>query len=181
MLVITGSPGVGKHTLAKRLAPELGIDILDINEVAISNKVYKKRGTVLEVDTARLGKIIKKMASRNAIVVGHLAPYVLEKRQVSFALVLRKSPYKLVPIYEKRRYTKRKIAENAGSEILGITLHDAAKKFGPSKMAQLDTTGVSVKKMTEKARRILRKKKGDAVDWLELVARNGDLARFFPQ
>lgn len=182
MLVITGNPGVGKHTLAKNLASKLKTEIFDLNKIAIESKIFKNNDGTLDVDTARLSKIIKKMKIRNAIVVGHLAPYAISRSQVKFALILRKNPYKLIPIYKKRKYTKIKAMENAASEILGVTAYDAMKKFGAKKTAQIDTTCLSIKQTTQKALLILKNRsEGDKVDWLELVAKRKDLPRFFPQ
>ncbi|CDI05143.1 conserved hypothetical protein [Candidatus Nitrosotenuis uzonensis] len=182
VLVITGNPGVGKHTLARNLASKLRVEIVDLNKIAVESKAFKKSGGTLDVDTAQLAKIVKKIRIQNAIVVGHLAPYVIPRSQVKFALILRKNPYKLIAIYKKRKYTKRKAIENAGSEILGVILYDAVKSFGAKKTAQIDTTNISIKQMTQKALLILGKKSGgDNVDWLEIVAKKRDLARFFPQ
>lgn len=181
MLVITGNPGVGKHTLAKRLAQSMGMGLLDINEIAKKSGVCKKSGSTLDVDTGRLAKIIKKMDLKDTIAVGHLAPYVLPKTQVKFALILRKNPYKLIPIYKKRNYTKAKADENAASEILGVTAYDSIKAFGMKKTAQLDMTGLTVKQAEKKAAKIIKGKRGDTVDWLQTVAKKGDLGRFFIQ
>lgn len=179
MIVITGNPGVGKHTLAKYLAAELGMEVVDINKVAISTKSYKKSGRTLDVDTKKLASKIKKNITKNTILVGHLAPYVVSRQQVEFALILRKSPYKLIPVYKKRGYSNAKAQENAASEILGVTAYDTIKKFGPSKTAQLDMTGIGKKEAARKAMRILKRRKGDDVDWLALVSKRKDLERFF--
>ena len=181
MIVITGNPGVGKHTIAKRLCFELGYSLIDLNEVAIKNKIYEKKGSTLDVDVAKLEKIVKKLITKDSIVVGHLAPYVLTKRQVRIAIILRKSPYKLASVYKKRKYSKRKASENIGSEILGITAFDAIKKFGKKKTVQVDTTSRSIKDTMNKIKSILQKKaSGDKVDWLGLVAKKKDLSKFFP-
>ena len=108
-LVITGNPGVGKHTASRLLAEKLGYDILDLNQIAIKNKIFKKSGSTLDVDTKKLTKIMKKLARPRTIVVGHLAPYSLEKSQVKIAIVIRKNPYKLIPVYKKRKYSQKKI------------------------------------------------------------------------
>lgn len=181
-IVITGNPGVGKHTIAKRLGAYTGFPVVDLNQVAIREGVFEKKGTTLDVDVGKLARIVKKMIKKNTIVVGHLAPYVIPKRQVKFALVLRKNPYKLTSIYKKRRYPKKKIKENLGSEVLGVTAFDAIASFGQSKVFQIDTTSRSVKKTVTKIKSIFKKRsQGDRVDWLGLVAKNNDLARFFPQ
>jgi adenylate kinase len=41
-LVITGNPGVGKHTSAKIIAERINAEIIDINEVAIDNNAMSK-------------------------------------------------------------------------------------------------------------------------------------------
>jgi adenylate kinase len=180
-IVITGNPGVGKHTVAKKLG-KLGFTILDLNQVVIQKRIFEKKGPTLDVDVVKLTKVIKKMLKSNTLVIGHLAPYVVPRKQVKFAIVLRKNPYKLIPIYKKRNYSKKKLIENVGSEILGITTYDTIKSFGANKVYQLDTTNLSIKKTVNKIKLIFKKRfKDDKVDWLELVAKNNDLARFFPQ
>jgi adenylate kinase len=180
-IVITGNPGVGKHTVARKLSSELGFAVVDLNQVAITKGIYEKKGTTLDVDVSRLAKVVKKMLKSNTIVVGHLAPYVVPKRQVKFALVLRKNPYKLITVYKKRKYSKKKAFENLGSEILGVVAYDAISRFGSSKVYQLDATGLSAKKIINKIRSIFKKKfASDRVDWLSMVAKNNDLTKFFP-
>ena len=112
MIVITGNPGVGKHTVAAKLAQKLDLSIIDLNKTAIESKVFEKNGSTLDVNVKKLAKIVKKITTKNSLVVGHLAPYVLDKKQVNSVIVLRKNPYKLVPIYKKRKYSQKKIIEN---------------------------------------------------------------------
>jgi adenylate kinase len=180
VLVITGNPGVGKHTISKILAEKLGYDILDINQIAIKKRIYQKSGSTLDVDTKKLEKIIKKMSKSKTVVVGHLAPYVIPRSQVKFAIILRKNPYKLIPIYKKRGYSQKKLYENVGSEVLGVIAYDAKSRFG-KKALQVDATGLSVSKLLKKILRAMKTKRQDNVDWLGLVSKKGDLDRFFPK
>ena len=94
-LIITGNPGVGKHTIAKSLAKVLGYEIFDITKIALESKIYEKTSETNDVDIIKLKKILKKKISKKSIIVGHLAPYALTKSQVSKVIILRKSPYKL--------------------------------------------------------------------------------------
>src|SRR3970282_1590123 len=125
-IIITGNPGVGKHTVAKSIGKILKYKILDINQIAL--------------DVKKLKNILKNKIKANSIVVGHLAPYVVTKKQVKKAVILRKNPYKLISIYKKRKYSAKKIAVNVGSEILGVIAYDSIKKFGRNKSYQIDTT-----------------------------------------
>jgi adenylate kinase len=179
--VITGNPGTGKHTVSSRLADDLGYTVLDLNQIAIKHGVFEKKDSTRDVDTKKLAKIIKKIIAKDSIVVGHLAPYVVERSQIKLAVILRKNPYKLIPIYKKRNYSKKKQTENAASEILGIIAHDSIKKFGLAKSRQIDTTGITASQTVNKVKLILKKKsKGDNVDWLGMVAKKNDFAKFFP-
>lgn len=181
MLVITGNPGVGKHTIAEKLSEKTNMQITDLNQIAIQNKIFKKRDSALDVDVTKLTKIVKKTIQENGIIVGHLAPYVLDKKQVSHVIILRKNPYKLLPVYKKRKYSQKKTIENIGSEILGITEYDSITRFGMKKTTQINTTNLTPTQIVNRIMRILKNKfKGDKVDWLDIVASKGDLAKFFP-
>jgi len=179
--IITGSPGTGKHTIAKLISSKLNLEIIDINKIAISNGVFEKNNGTLDVDVYKLKKIINKMDSENSILVGHLAPYVISPKNVEMAVVLRKSPYKLQSTYKKRRYSSKKSLENIGSEILGIVHHDTVHEFGREKTFQIDTTDKSIYATVKKVESIFKgNRTEDNVDWLQLVLKKGDMRRFFP-
>ena len=179
-LVITGNPGVGKHTIAKSLAKILDYKILDINKIARESNLFEKIDETHDVDVSKLKKIIKKKVSKKSIVVGHLAPYVLTKSQISKVIVLRKNPYSLSKIYKKRKYSKKKTAENLGSEVLGIITFEAIKKFGEKKTIQIDTTSKSISKISKQILDTINGKDGvEAIDWLSVVAKKNDLQKFF--
>ncbi len=182
MNIITGNPGTGKHTVARILAKKLGSEILDINKIAISEGITRKNAEALDVDVKKLKRIIDKRTSKNALLVGHLAPYVVSKNKTEFAIVLRRSPYSLERSYKKRRYTKEKSIENLGSEILGIIYHDTVKKVGKEKTFQFDTTDRSITETVKKIELLFAKGKTreDSIDWLKMVSKKGDLKRFFP-
>jgi adenylate kinase len=180
-IIITGNPGVGKHTVAKSIGKILKYKILDINQIALESGIYEKNDETIDIDIKKLKNILKNKIKTNSIVVGHLAPYVVTKKQVKKAVILRKNPYKLIPIYKKRKYLAKKIATNVGSEILGVIAYDSIKKFGKNKSYQIDTTSKSVPKITKAVINSLKGKfKNDKVDWLTLVSKKNDLKKFFP-
>ena len=180
MKIITGNPGTGKHTIAKLISKKLDFEIIDINKIAISKKVFKRNKGILDVDVIKLKKIINKMNS-DAILVGHLAPYVISSKNVDIAIVLRKNPYKLQSIYKKRKYTNKKSLENIGSEILGIVYHDTVQEFGRKKTFQIDTSDKSISTTAKRVESIFKGSKvEDNVDWLQLVLKKGDIQKFFP-
>jgi adenylate kinase len=185
--VITGNPGVGKHTTAKIIAEKINADIIDINDVAIDNNATgKKTDLGLDVDVKRLVRLLEKQlkAESDLVIVGHLAPYVLRPVGISLVAVLRRSPYELEKTLKKRGYSVDKVRENVASEILGTSLYDSLKTFGKRKVAEFDTTGKTPKETADEILSELQKKpksksKLIGIDWLNLVSEKGDMRRFF--
>lgn len=185
--VITGNPGVGKHTTAKIIAEKINADIIDINDVAIDNNATgKKTDLGLDVDVKRLVRLLEKQlkAERDLVIVGHLAPYVLKPVGISLVAMLRRSPYELEKTLKKRGYSVDKVRENVASEILGTSLYDSLKTFGKRKVAEFDTTGKTPKETTDEILAALQKKSKSkskliGIDWLNLVSEKGDMRRFF--
>ena len=178
-IVITGNPGVGKHTITHEIANKLKLDLIDINTVARDSGLFEKNGDTNDVDIEALEKILKQKTSEKNVIVGHLAPYVLKKNQVKTMIVLRRSPYDLIQVYNDRNYSDEKIKENTGSEILGVIAHDAISRF-EEKVFQINVTDKSISKVVEHVMDIVRKNNGtEEVDWLELIRKNNDLGKFF--
>ena len=178
-IVITGNPGVGKHTITKKISEILNFPIVDINIVAKDLELYEKNENTNDVDTQKLAKILGERKLDEKIVVGHLAPYVLEKNQVKIIIILRRNPYDLESVYKERNYSEIKIKENTGSEILGIITHDTIEKF-EEKAFQIDVSEKNIQEVVKKVLKIISKKEGnEEVDWLNLVTKNNDLEKFF--
>ena len=178
-IVITGNPGVGKHTITKQIAKNLKLDIIDINQIAKDEKLFEKNEYTNDIDTTKLKKILKGRISEKNVIVGHLAPYVLDKNKVKVIIVLRRNPYDLISIYKKRKYTDKKIIENTGSEVLGIIAYDVINKF-QEKTFQINATKKSIQEIIDKVMKIISENRGnEEVDWLGLVTENNDLKKFF--
>jgi adenylate kinase len=178
-IVITGNPGVGKHTITQKIAEKLELSIIDINNIAKDEGLFEKNKETNDVDTDKLEKILEQKISEKSVIVGHLAPYVLDKNKVKIMIVLRKSPYDLIPVYKERKYTDKKSNENLGSEVLGIIAHDAMSKF-KEKTFQINTSGKSIQDVVEKVMTVISSNTGnEEVDWLDLVTKNNDLKKFF--
>ncbi len=180
-LIITGNPGVGKHTIAEKLImqdPEY--QLIDINKFALEKGFCEKVEDGLEVDTVKLKDAIKDLILEKALIVGHLAPYVINESKIDLAIVLRKNPYNLIEIYKKREYQESKIKQNAGSEILGIIANDSISSFGKDKTFEIDTTEKTPEKVAEKINELMKNPKdGDMVDWLTLIEEKNEFDRFF--
>ena len=178
-IVITGNPGVGKHTITQGIAEKMKLSIIDINTIAKDSGLFEKNDDANDIDVEELEKTLKQKISEENIIVGHLAPYVLRKNQIKIMIVLRRSPYDLISVYRDRKYSDKKCKENAGSEILGIIAHDAINKF-QEKVFQINVTEKTIPEVIKQVIQVITQNEGnEQVDWLELVRKNNDLGKFF--
>jgi len=180
VLVLTGNPGVGKHTVSKKLAEILGYEIVDVNKEAVKVGTAKQNDSI-DVDVEKTKKILKEKISEKSLIVGHLAPFIVSKELISMAIVLRKNPYDLIQIYEKRNYADKKKNDNLGSEILGVITYDSIEKLGANKTFQVNTTCLTPQQTVKKILDIIHgNSNGDTIDWLTEISKKNDLKKFFP-
>ncbi|MFB5625111.1 MAG: adenylate kinase family protein [Nitrosopumilus sp.] len=178
--VITGSPGVGKHTITKEISKILNLPVFDINQIAKEKNLFERTDETNDVDVDKLEKIIKEKISQPSLIVGHLAPYVLVSDQIEKIIVLRKNPYDLIQIYQNRGYSEKKIKDNIGSEALGIILYDSLTKFGIAKTIQIDVSDKTIEETTKKVMGIIKGEiTSEEIDWLPIISDKNDLKEFF--
>jgi broad-specificity NMP kinase len=82
-----------------------------------------------------------------------------------------------------RHWSARKIRENVLAEILDSCYTVAVDYYGARRIAQLDTSRVSVSKSVTQSKRILKKQAtGKArVDWLGILTRDHNLERYLEE
>ena len=139
-----------------------------------------------EVDIKKTFSLLKLMLSSNkyadAIIIGHLAPYVVDPILVDFAVILRRSPYELRQIYESRSYSEKKIHDNLISEILGIISYDFLEKFNKTDVAELEIDESVLPSMS--AQKIVEMyidkdlREFGKIDWLPVVQNDPQMLKF---
>ncbi len=157
VIVISGSVGTGKTTLAKKLAKKLNYKYLDVNKIIKEHKLaesYDKKRKCYVVDVKKLNKviidIIKSLEGRQGTVSGiiidsHLSHY-LPKRYVDLCIITKCSLKTLEKRLRKRGYNKAKIRENLDCEIFDVCLNEA--KELKHKVLVVDTTrGIEINKL----------------------------------
>jgi len=190
-IVITGTPGVGKSTIARMLAEELGACLIELGDLVVEKGLYmgldEERASLI-VDTRALATEVAKMLSGDQehslfIVVSHYAQDVVPKEAVLMAFVLRRSPYELKRVLAERGYGERKIIENVQAEVLDVCLVEALETYGPGLIYEVDTTGRAPEDVISEMLQAIEKGAGGrvgVVDWLGMLERDGRLEEFFP-
>jgi adenylate kinase len=187
VILITGTPGVGKTTISHKLASKLDALHIGITELVKKQKlitsVDEERQTLI-ADTEKVSKQLQETLAKtegNIIIEGHYAVDVVPKKDVNTVFVLRRDPRELKDALEKRGYTERKLWENLAAEILDVCLWDALSACGSEKVCEIDVSGKTVEAVVEEMMLVLEKRKDcrfGIVDWLGKLENEGQLEEF---
>lgn len=131
IILVSGSPGTGKTTIAKKIAKKNGYKYIDVNKLIIKNKLYmaydKKLKTRL-VNTKILNRflinMIKNSEEKGLVIDSHLSHY-LPVKYADLCIITKTDLKTLNKRLRKRKYSKQKIAENMQAEILDVCLVEA--------------------------------------------------------
>jgi adenylate kinase len=188
VILITGTPCVGKTTAANLLTSKLHALYINLTDLVISENLVlgkdKQRNTVI-VDEGRMKrrmrKIIKESERNDIVIDGHYAASVVPKELVSYVFVLRRDPVELKKMMEKCSYSERKLTENLASEILDVCLVEALNVHGPARICELDVTGKSPEEVLKQILTGLHDNSKccvGVVDWLGKLENEGLLDEF---
>ncbi len=160
IIAISGTPGTGKHTLAKELARKTNYEILDLN------RILKKGGKEREVTLKEVNEVFQKNKKDNIIVVSHLSHFIRSK-SINFVIVLRTDPLILIKRLEKRGYKKEKIYDNVIFEAMNGTYEEALNM--KRKIFQINNTK-NIKSTVKKAMLILAgEEKEENIDFSDKI------------
>jgi adenylate kinase len=178
LLGLTGTPCVGKKTLAPLIAQSLGVKAFGMTELAFSEGLVHRR--VGEVDPGLLRKAISKRVPAGSLVYGHLLPYVLRKGEARMVCVLRCDPSVLKKRLRARRYRESKVNENVEAELIGLLAFESRERFGVPTVFDVDTTNASISASAKAVTRRFRSMRpSELVDWLPAYSRPGRLGDLF--
>ena len=173
VVAVTGSPGVGKTTIAHLLAERLKALHVDLSKLAL------ERGLVEEWDEERKTAVVNLEAvrrevegllerHRRIVIEGHYAHDIAPRG--SWVFVLRRAPWRLKDELEERGYHEEKVRENVEAELLDICLSEAVESHGAERIHEIDTTDKTAEEVVEEIIEVLkgrRPRRIGVADWLE--------------
>jgi adenylate kinase len=187
VILITGTPAVGKTTLAKKLAERLKAQYVNLTELSETEHLAlaqdKQRDTTVidEIKMRRKLKTIIEKSETDVLIDGHYAAAVTPKALVTHIFVLRRNPTELRDLMRKRGYNKSKQDENLAAEILDVCLVEALQKQEKQKICELDVTEKTVSETLAEVLEVLEGKKRcyvGTIDWIGVLEREGKLDEY---
>ncbi|MEM4397386.1 MAG: AAA family ATPase [Candidatus Woesearchaeota archaeon] len=157
VIIVSGTPGTGKTTIAKKIAKEKNYEYIDVNKIIKEkNKEYKiiagfdkKRDSKI-IDLDNLNKALidliitkkskeknKKKKKKGIIIDSHLSHY-LPKKYVDLCIITKCDLKELKKRLEKRKYSKKKVRENFDAEIFDVCRIEALEKGHKVKVIYTD-------------------------------------------
>ncbi len=187
VIVVTGTPGVGKTTLSTLLSERIGALHLDLA------KIIKQKGLILGVDEernsmiadiVRLSERVKDLISETStdvVVEGHYAQDVVPSDLATLIFALRRDPDSLTIELERRGFERHKVMENVAAEVLGVCVSEALSIYGPERIHEIDMSNITLNDALEEALLVLQgqvKPIVGTIDWLDKLEEEGRLEHF---
>jgi adenylate kinase len=180
-VVITGTPGVGKTAVARRLAEKMGARLIKLNLLAretggIEGRDLKRDTEIVKprVLQSVLRRILKESGER-FVIEGHYGELVPQEF-VKIAIVLRTDPLILRERLRRRGYPEAKVKENVEAELLDYCLINAVEAFGEGRVAEVDTTDLDTEGTVREVEGIIggegRPPTG-GINWIARLEREG--------
>jgi adenylate kinase len=183
VILVTGTPCVGKTSVARLLTSKLTALYVDLTELAtrenlVSGRDEERDSIIVDEIQMRnkIREIIENCDNKDIVIDGHYAVSVVPEKLVTRVFVLRRDPVELRKLMEHCGFSGRKLWENLASEILDVCLVDALSVHDKEKVCELDTTGKSVEHVVNEILDVLRGRKKcrvGVVDWLGKLESEG--------
>ena len=187
VILIIGTPGVGKTVVSKLLASKTDAMYINLAELVKREKlilgVDKARDTLI-ADIDKVSNRIKEIlesSERDVVIDGHYAMDVVSAENVHLAFVLRRNPDELKKTLESRDFGKKKVWENLAAEVLDVCLWDAVSACGSEKVCEIDVSDKKVEDIVKEMLSILDGEKNcrrGIVDWLGRLEAENRLHEF---
>ena len=188
VFLITGTPSVGKTSIALALTEKIDSLYLNLSCLALSFDLsqefdIERKTAIINEKKMRekIHELIDSTSKTTVLVDGHYAASVVPKEKVTKAFVFRRNPIELKKLMEKRKFEGNKLWENLESEILDVCLIETLSELEENKVCELDVSGKTIEEVIHLILSIINNHKHCTfgnVDWLDMLEKNGLLDEY---
>jgi adenylate kinase len=142
-ILITGTPGTGKSSLAEAVSKKIGFEYMNVGDMVKDSKFYSEYNE--EFDTYimdddkedQLLDAIEPVVKQGGVVVDYHSPGIFGESWFDLVLVLRADTEVLFDRLTQRNYSEKKRTENMECEIMEVVLEDARESYDESMVHEL--------------------------------------------
>ncbi|EEB08636.1 nucleoside-triphosphatase [Schizosaccharomyces japonicus yFS275] len=164
-IIICGTPGTGKTTLAEQLADATELEHVNIGTVVKEHSLhfgYDEKWQTYDVDEDKLMDYLEERVKQGGCIIDWHTCDMFPEEWIDLVLVLRTDHSKLWERLEGRKYPLHKIQENNEAEIMQVCLDEAREAFDENVVIELPSDSPS--DMDSNIERVLQ--------WLEAWKKN---------
>jgi len=162
IIIVTGTPGVGKTELSRLLARETQSELINLGELVKREKLYRRfdpstRSYIIDEPRTRrrLQSIFTSSTGKRLVVETHWLGKFMPKRPGMVALVVRLDPLTLARRLNARKWPKKKTWENVEAELIDLALFESLKFLGRKRVYEIDATRKPPLELLREALRLL--------------------------
>ncbi len=149
ILLITGTPGTGKSTVAEILKTKIGASLVGVNELVEDKHIYtgidEDRGyKIVDLDAMclELNRVVENSKDGEILIVeGHLSHYF---EGGDLVIVLRAKPSVLRERLKTKGWTNSQLQENIEAEAIDICTFESYEVHG-DKVNEINTSNSNLK------------------------------------
>lgn len=142
-ILITGTPGTGKSSLAEAVIEQNpDLKLIDINIIAKENNCYSEYDKELEchiVNEEKLFNIVEKSFFDGGCIIDWHVCDAFPAELIDLVVVLRTDNTVLYDRLQGRKYNPLKLSQNIDSEIMEVILDDARNYFPLERIVELQS------------------------------------------
>jgi adenylate kinase len=178
IIIVTGTPGVGKTVVARLLAKKMGFTLSSLGDLVRKDRLHKgfdrkARSYLIDEHSVRrkLQRYFEDHRKKGIVFETHSVNSILPRTRGMVAIVLRLDPLVLAKRLRARNWPKLKIWENVESEMIDVSLYYSLKALGKTRVLEIDATGKSPEELVREIFNVLSRNKRwslkSSTDWLK--------------
>ncbi|KYN01876.1 PREDICTED: adenylate kinase isoenzyme 6 [Cyphomyrmex costatus] len=139
-ILICGTPGTGKSTMAQTLQEKTKLNWVDISKVAIETGCVSEYDEELQCSVLNedaLLQLMEKLMRRGGQIVDYHSADLFPESWFDIVFVLRTNNTILYDRLQARGYSKKKLESNIEAEIFEIVIQEARDLFEPELVHEL--------------------------------------------
>lgn len=175
---ISGVPGTGKTTIARRLSEYLNMPTIDLSDYAIKNMLviaYDSSTQSYVIDEEKLQRsVVALYQNMGPLIIDSHYVEILPREMFEVVFILRRDPSELLDLLLSRGWSSKKVAENVEAELLSVCTINAIEELGEDAVIEIDASNRSLDDVAREAIDILFGDKpayyGHRIDWLSILS-----------